>query len=267
VSIFNTTTETTCIHYFKSEAIGHDIGGNLETVAGDGALAFEFYGINTDETVSEKVPGPAKYLVLPPENLGVAARKRVRTIPFVINTRGGNVRFTPTVDGIEYPSSDHNTNEKRTVIHYFESDSFGIDYGGVLESLSDVPFEFYGFGGGSGAGGFENVQTLPIGKKFDQVGPLEFQRRAWIRRLRIRLVPTGTGITFRIFDKDNLVYAGTFATEPNKEKDYDIGIEKTVQGSIFRIELQSPDVFHRYYVDVWCGVTGGDTELTKQRFQ
>lgn len=258
-SVFNTTTESTCIHYFLSETIGHDIGGNLETVLGDGALAFEFYGVNTDETISEKVPGPAKYLVIPPENLGVAARKRVRTIPLIINTRGGTVRYTPNVDGVDFPFSDHVTTEKRTVLHYFETDSFGIDYGATLESLSDAPFEYYG------PGKYENVQTLPVGKKFDQVGPMEFDRRAWIRRIRVRMVHTGNSFEFRIFDKDSLIYSGLQVTTANIEKDYDINLEKGVQGSIFRIELQSVDVFHRYYIDVWHSVTGGETELNKTR--
>lgn len=260
-TVFNTTSETTCIHYFESETIGHDIGGNLETVDGDNALAFEFYGINFDDTVSEKVPGPAKYLVVPPENIGVAGRKRVRTIPLIINTRGGTVRFTPTVDGVSYASSDHVSTEKRTLLHYFETDSFGIDYGGTLESTDDTPFEFYGFGQ------FENVQTLPVGKKFDQVGPVEYVRRAWMRRIRVRMVHTGTNFTFRIFDKDTQIYSAVVSTTANIEKDYDIPLEKGVQGSIFRIEIQSSDVFHRYYVDAWISQSGGQTDLEQQRLQ
>lgn len=256
-SIFNSTSESTRIHYFTSETIGHDIGGVLETVAGDTVDAFEFYGVNQDETVSEKVPGPAKYLVIPPENMGAAARKRVRTIPMVINTRGGSVTFTPSVDGVEYPASTFVTNEKRTVLHYFESDSFGIDYGGTLES--DTPFEFYGFGQ------FENVQLLPVGKKFDQVGPVEYPRRAWLRRLRVRIVPTGNNFTYRIFDKDTQIGGAVVSCTPNIEKDYDISLAKGLQGSIFRIELQSTEVFHRYYVDVWCSISGDETEFDKQR--
>lgn len=266
-SVFNTNTESTAIHYFTSEVIGHDIGGNLETVAGEAALAFEFYGVNQDETVSEKAPGPAKYLVIPPENLGIAARKRVRTIPISINTRGGAVQFTPTIDGVSFPPSSHSTTEKRTVLHYFETDAFGIDVGGILETTDGTPFEFYGLGGGTGPGGLEHVQLLPVAKKFDQVGPLEFPRRGFIRRIRIRMVATGSSLEVRIFDKDTNVFTEAYPTIPNIEKDYDFGIPKTVQGSIFRIELQSSDAFHRYYIDVWHNLSGGQTELQQTRMQ
>jgi len=248
-TVFNTTTESTVIHYFRSETIGHDIGGNLETVEGESALPFEFYGINFDDTVTEKVPGPAKFIVIPPTNYGVAARKRVRTIPLVINTRGNDVTYTPFIDGVAFPSSVFNTTEKRTVLHHIEEDAFGIDIGGTLESAGD-PFEFYSFETP------EVVEVLPVSKKFDQVGPAEYPRATWLRRFRIRMVATGTSLVWRIYDKDVELDNGTIVTTANKEIDYDVPMIKGVRGTVFRITFKSDDAFHRHYVDIWHAQSG-----------
>jgi len=247
-----TTGKRTYIHYFTEETIGTDIGGTL-----DGPEAHEFYGINFDETISETLPGPAKYLVVPATNFGIAARKRVRTMPFVIHTRGGLVRFTPKIDGVLGVPSEFSTVEKRTVLHYYQTDVFGIDFGGIVESLSDTAFEFYNFETP------ENVQTLPVAKKFDQVGPIELNRAGWLRRIRVRLVPTGTLFSWEIFSEDTSLDSGSLTTTPDKETVLDISLAKGVKGTIFRIEFSSNDPFHRYDVEVWHNISGAETDLKR----
>lgn len=254
-STFSTNGKDTYIHYFTSEIIGTDIRAELSS-----NTPFEFYGINFDETISEILPAPAKFLVIPPTNYGIAAKKRIRTIPFTINTRGGSVRYTPSVDGNSVPSSDHNTTQKRTVLHYASTDLFGIDYGGTLESLDDTPFEFYGFETP------ENVQTLPVGKKYDQVGK-EVHREAWLRRFEIRCVAGGTSIDYEIFVSDVSVLTGTITTIADVDKVYQIEIPKSIRGTIFRIEFSAEEVFHRYHVYLWYGESGGASDLSIVKFR
>lgn len=254
-STFSTTGKQTYIHYFTSETLGTDIRAELSC-----DIPFEFYELNFDETISEVLPAPAKYLVIPPSNLGIAAKKRLRTIPFVIHTRGGSVRFTPSVDGTNVASSDHTTTEKRTVLHYATTDLFGIDYGGVLESLDDTPFEFYGLERP------ENVQTLPVGKKYDQVGPLEVYREAWLRSFETRIVATGTSITYEVFAEDVSLYTGTINTTADVDKTYKVDIPKSIRGTIFRIEFSSADVFHRYHTYMRYKESGGQTEQQVAKF-
>ena len=134
----NNPVKDTFIHYFTQETIGTDVGGTL--VGGP----FEFYGLNTQEIISEKCPVPCKFLVIPANNYGTPSRKRHTSYKFQINTRGTNVTFTPILDGTAYPTAVYNTSIKQTVEYYFPTttDVIGIDIGGTLSGTS--PFEFYG---------------------------------------------------------------------------------------------------------------------------
>ena len=258
-STFSTTGKRTYIHYFDSEITGRDIRAELCSV--DESTPFEFYEINFDETLSETMPAPARHLVVPPSNLGVPAKKRLRTIPFTINTRGVEVTLTPTIDGVAQISSAHTTSEKRTVFHYFTTDVFGTDFGFTLDQAdSGDGFEFYGIDQ------LLNVQTLPVGRKFDQVGPVEMRRNAWLRRIELRLVPTGTSITWRVFAEDTELDSGTVTTVADKDQRLSIEMSKSIRGDIFRVEFSSSDVFHRYYVHLWHSQSGGGTDLDVIKF-
>ena len=137
-SSVNFTGKRTFVHYFKSETIGTDIGGFLS------GNTFEFYGLNLEEIVSEKLPTPVKFLIIPATDYGEPNRKRHSSYKFQINTRGYQVRFTPRLDGVDKTSLDFSTSEKLTVEYFFDSDTIAIDIGGTLESLTDKEFEFYG---------------------------------------------------------------------------------------------------------------------------
>ncbi len=143
VKTFSTGTKLTVINYFDSEAVATDIGGILS------GGVFEFYGVNLEESISEKLPPPVTYLVIPGNDYGTPNRKRHTSYKFQINTRGTNVRFTPLLDGTPYSPTIFNTSRKQTVDYYFPQaagDVIGIDIGGILESAESpkLPFEFYG---------------------------------------------------------------------------------------------------------------------------
>src|SRR5665811_2157306 len=108
---------------------------------------FEYYGLNLEECVSEKLPSPATFLVIPPNNYGTPNRKRHTSYKFQILTRGANVQFTPLLDGVSYTPATYNTLIKQTVDYFFtqsDGDVIGVDIGGTLKSLTSTPFEFYG---------------------------------------------------------------------------------------------------------------------------
>lgn len=256
-STCNTNGKQTYIHYFTEETIGNDIGGILDSTddAVTGGVPFEFYTVNFDETVSEKMPAPAKYLVLPDTNYGIAARKRVRTMPMVINTNGADVTFTPYVDQVAQTPSTFNTSRKATVLHYFTTDVFGIDFRGILES--STPFEFYEMLAP------ENVETLPVAKKFDQLGPIEFERIGKLIFCRLRMVCTGTSFTWTMYAEDEETDSGTVITTPDVEKIYEIRFVKTRKAEIFRFEILSTDIFHRLYGEFYIADGGKDTDLKK----
>jgi len=257
--VINTARKQTVIHVFATEAIGIEVGGVLDSLITD--AKFEFYGIELSECISEKLPPVAKYFKIPCNNFGTASRKRVRTIPLVIDTRGGTVTFTPIVDGVTFPSSTHVTNDKRTVLHFFETDAFGIDYCGILTSATD--FEYYGFGGSNGTTGLpESVEVLPVAKKFDQLGPLELRRFGRIYKARARVVATGTSMTYNLIVDCVSVATGTWQTDVNCDQILDISFPKFIMGEVVRLELKSTTEFHRMYAEVLCRLTGNDTDNT-----
>lgn len=243
----------TMIYTFASLVTGIEIGGTLQS-SGD----FEFYGLNLDEIVSEKLPAKAKALQIPCTNYGIAARKRIRTVPLVIDTFGSPVLFTPTVDGITYPASTLTTTRKQTALHYFTDQGpdqpgipFGIDYCYTL--IGQYDFEFYELLKP------ENVETLPVGKRFDQIGPIEFNKIGKIREISIRMVATGYILNFTIYSSDTGILVGSITTIPNVEKTYPISLPKGVNPNIFRMEISSADVFHRFDATIRVNIEGGQT--------
>lgn len=250
---FSTQRRETVIYTFAKPVTGVDIGGTLQST-GD----FEYYGPNFEESVYEKLPPKAKALQLSCTNYGIAAKKRIRTVPFVIDTSGSPVTFKVMVDGKPYPSASFTTDHKQTCLYYFENDNnnpgapFGIDYCYSLEGVND--FEFYELLKP------ENVELLPVGKKFDQFGPVEFAKVGKIREISIRMVPTGSLFNFKIYASDSPILTGHVLTAPNLERTYPISVPKGVNPNIFRMEIHSPDVFHRFDVRLKVNIDGSQTQ-------
>ncbi len=138
-AVYNTTIKQTVEYYFPTsvDVIGIDIGGTLSSIS-----PFEFYGVITPQQI-EELPALLKSYYLPVSNLGTPARKRLKTIPIVINTLGQTVNFTITIDGSQKASLAINTTYKATVFYYFTYDNVGVDFEATLQSLGG-PFECYG---------------------------------------------------------------------------------------------------------------------------
>lgn len=253
-STFNTATKTTCEHFFTTDTIGIDIGGILETLED---TPFEFYGAVIPQHL-EVLPPRLREFRIPENNYGIAAKKRVRTMPMVINTNGSPVTFTPIVDQSIRSGqvSTFTTSSRQTVLHYFTDDEFGIDFSGEL--LGAQPFEFYGLEKP------EDVEVLPVGKRFDQVGPLHLDRLGKVIGFRLRVIATGVSIPWNMLFEDTSQQSGTIVTVPNVADNYEVEwLAKTKVGKILRFELGPADVFHRYYVEfkVNFGGKGGDSHI------
>ena len=255
----NTNRKQTVLYVFDNFPIGIDIACTLQGLSVP-ALPFEFYELNLSETISEKLPPRVKAYTIPCTNYGIAARKRIRTIPMVIDTLGSPVIYTPMVDGVPFPSSTFITTGKSTVLHYFENFQglvsegipFGIDYCGTLTGINE--FEFYELLKP------ENVELLPVGKKFDQFGPVEFNKIGKIREISILMMATGSNLNFRIYSYDHLILHGSIETVPNRERNYVFGIPKGVNPNVFRMEIDSLNVFHRFKSEIRVNVDGAMTD-------
>jgi len=137
---FTGTGKSTYIRYFTVDEVGVDWGGTLV-----GSGPFEVYAIippTKDEI--DVLPERIEFYLIKPSNLGSASRKRLGEWPFVLDTLGNNVVFTPIIDGNSgTPTTFVGSNGKQTFFHYFTVDTIGTDFGGTL---TGGPFEVYEIG-------------------------------------------------------------------------------------------------------------------------
>lgn len=250
---FITSGKQTVEYFFLSDTIGIDIGGILQSVPFEGnTLAFEFYQVVVPQQV-EVLPPRLEFYKTPNTNFGVAARKRIRTIPIVIDTYGSPVTFTPIVDGILQPSTTTlQCFGKTTLYHYFSNDVFGTDYGGTFESqVLGQPFEFYEYGQPA------DVEVLPVPKKYDQLGPARFDKIGKLFGFRLRLIMTGTtqSLPYKIFGDlsptdptyANPLYSNVIPVVPGVDGVYEVQFPKNVNTDVVRLVLgPTSDPFHRY---------------------
>lgn len=271
---FNTTEKRVCEYFFTDDtAVSKDIGGILESLSD---TPFEFYGVVVPQTV-EVLPDRLEFYKIPNNNLGVAAPKRFRTIPLILDTCGGDVVYLPEVDGVSVYGQGHvpdvvfNTtlfgkSDKRTVWLYFSTDVFGTDIGGTLTNNQGIPFEFYGFGD------FEKVEVLPVGKRYDQLGPLRFDKIGKIFGFRIRMIYRGfadtlhfkvlgdTDVTFPNYG-NTVLYEGDFKVNIGMDDVYQVDFPKSINTTMCRLVLgPASQPFHRYDAYFRVSMSGMETD-------
>ena len=228
-----------------------------------GLTPFELYGELTPQNL-EPFPPRLKSLYIAENNYGAAARKRIRTLPIIINTNGSNVTYQPYVDGVTYPPTVLNSAKKATLYHFFATDSFGIDYAGFLSG--GAPFEFYEMAAPL------NVEVLPVPRKFDQLGPLRFDKigKLFSLRLRVVLVGSTTNIPFAIFGDNQEMdptydgtpqFTGNFPITPGEDVVVQVDLPKSVNSTIFRVTLgPTTDAFHRFDLQARVQSSGMETD-------
>ena len=264
---YNTTEKRVVEYFFLSDTIAREIGGTLDSTLAD--IPFEYYGVIVPQLI-EKLPDRLEYYRIPNNNYGVAARKRVRTMPMVLDTYGHDVVFQPIVDGVPNTNtSTFNTTGKITVYHYFTQDSFGTDYAGQLTGTS--PFEFYQLEQP------EEVEVLPVPKKYDQLGPVRFDKIGKIFALRLRLIMGGstTNLPFILLGDNDVsipnysntnLYSGNIPVVPLTDDVYEYQFPKSINTDMLRIILgPTTDAFHRYDLSIRVAKSGMETDATWQR--
>ena len=261
---FTTQSRQTVEYFFpqsSGDVIGIDVAGTLASLT---STPFEFYEVITPQKV-EQLPDRLEYYRIPNSNFGVAARKRIRTIPFVIDTYGQPITFTPIVDGLNGIPSTQTTSGKLTVYHFFDTDVFGTDFGGIVSSPSGNPFEFYELGQP------EDVEVLPVPKVYDQLGPMRFDKVAKLFAMRIRLIMNGstTYLPYAFFDDSSStiptntrpLFTSGITVQPGVDQVIEIPFPKNINSCMFRLVLgPTADSFHRYDVMLKLQTSGMEGE-------
>jgi hypothetical protein len=246
----NTPEVNTTNYYYDTKKTGVNHGFVV-----NGNNPFELYQ-TIEPNFTQVYPQKSKYLEMPTTNFGFDGKKRVRNIPFRINTFGGAVTYTASVDGVEINESNFNSNSDiRTVYHLFNDDQFGVDYGGKFTSTT--PFEL------SEAKPPAVVEQFPLPKLLDQIGPLELYKAGNLRSIKLRLVPTTEVLRWRLYDKDTLITSGELAVTPLKHAFYDIdgfNIEMHDALQLLRFEFEADNYFWR--LGAWFKVMASGKETT-----
>lgn len=264
---FNTSSKKTVEYFFTSDTVGIDIGGTLS-----GISPFEFYQVVLPQLI-EQLPDRLEFYKSPNTNFGIASRKRIRTIPIEIDTYGQPVTFQPIVDGVLLSgTSTLISTGKTTLFHYFSTDVFGTDYGGTFTSAGNQPFEFYGYGQP------EDVETLPVAKKYDQLGPVRYDKIGKLFGFRLRLITNGTTVSvpYKLMGDTSAnsptygteLYTGAIATLPGFDNVYEVQLPKSVNTDIVRLVLgPTTDTFHRYDVFIKFQQSGLEGEAKWERIR
>lgn len=217
------------------------------------AAGFRFVDLTLDY---EPHPVPVQVFKILRQSLGEHDGKkfRPRTWPFIIDTNGVNVTFTPTADGVALTSSTFNTSGKKHKLHFFKTDIYCNDLSGILQGNND--FEVWDILPPN------IVQILPIAKQFDQIGPIELFRLGTLKKFETRLIAFGgTTIPYIIYLEDTSIETGNITVVDGKEQVYNFNIPRTDAGTMLRIELGPTSFnFHRIYSRILVAKSGKDTE-------
>lgn len=236
---------------------GIDYAYVLQAAAGH---EFEFYNILPPKNI-EVFPELRIVHVIPTWNGGSASKKRMRVWPVEINSRVADVRWVPVVDGVpltELTTSITGASRRRTVLLHFPEDVFGIDFSAYMYDFAgEFAWELWNVLPP------EIVQTLPIAKRFDQVGPADLASFGKISKFEIRLLSLGTSIPWTIYTQDSGIIRGKLATIEGIESSYEFNVPKGTSGKIIRMELGPTSFdFHRYYVRLLVAKSAVQSENT-----
>ncbi|HWY35857.1 MAG TPA: hypothetical protein VNX68_14535, partial [Nitrosopumilaceae archaeon] len=104
---------------------------------------FTNFTLDDIELVFDTRPIQTSHIHLLPDNFGTTGRKRIPTIPFVIDTLGVTVAFIPIVDGATQTPMNISCSRKQSFDYEFTSDVPGIDWEFKLQTELGL-FEFFG---------------------------------------------------------------------------------------------------------------------------
>lgn len=198
-------------------------------------------------------PEPQTFQMVPWVD-GGPNKKRMRVWPVTMDTLDEEATIIPYVDGVAFPPLICQSNYPKTFLYQFVSDVFGIDYAISIHGCEE--FELYKIHEPIG------VQTLPVAKRYDQVGPQEFFRYGKIIAFAVRVIAFGgTTIPYNIIFEDNSKETGDITVVDGKEDTHLVYVNKTRGGQIMRFELGPTGFdFHRFYIHFKVNKSGADTD-------
>lgn len=250
------TTATPVLGQFEVNGSTENLGKSFALELSGVSEGFKLFHWSLDY---DNRPEQVSYLRIPPSNFGVAAKKKVRVLPLVIDTLGNAIDFTPSIDGAPKTKSAHTTSDRRTVFHYFTDDQNGIDIGGILNSSGDDLFEFYELGAP------DLDEVFPVARRFKQFGPINFDKFGKLRRIDIRMIAGGTDVTWELFIDGASFSSGTITTVANVDDIYQISLAKNAKGNTCYLELADTLVFYPFWAEFRFGESDNMTDLKRIR--
>lgn len=201
---------------------------------------------------------PLGLLHLNIQDLGITGSSftGISTLNFVLDTRGQNVDFYPVVDGTIQTKSTFNTSKKSIVSHYFTTLITGRILTGYFVATTVTPFEYYG---ALSAG---VVLSIPEFRKFNHAGPIEVFRYGKLKKLEIRVTPSGgTTVTYSIYeDSVKVIDSATLTVVDARDAVYEIGLPKTTSGTVLRIEFSTTFVMALWSARVLAAKSGKNSD-------
>lgn len=236
------------------ESVAIPIFNPLETLDFEitGTVAkFKFYGISVD--ISPRPP-KSTFTTINALDFGDPRKKKIRDIPFMVDTLGNNIFVEGFLDCASQGSQTFKNNCPTVKNFLINCSNFATT---AELKVSGGPFEFYKVYPPS------VVEVLPLEKLCDQIGPLEGYKLGDIKSIRLRLLPQGNKINWRAFDHDVLFEYGTQEIIPNEHDWYEIFLsQNTSHIRNFRFEFDSNLPFHRTAGVIKIRTTGKETEFS-----
>lgn len=211
--------------------------------------AFTLLGVFLDYSPR---PTPLTTLFIRPTNYGNARLKLMGAVPFVIDTLGNTVVFTPTIDNAPRAALTLSSTRKKTFIYQNYDHTYGIDYSYLV---TGGPFEFYEIMDP------DILDMIPIGRTIYQVGPVELFRYGKIKQVEIRLkAPSTNPINTIIYANDVPLYTQNLIPVANADTCYYIPTPKGIEGQVFKMQLVMSTNTYVYYIRILVSRSGKDTE-------
>lgn len=224
-----------------------------------GSGPFEFYDFMQPDfhEIMPPVSYAYKYPSTPNDtaNLGKPNKKKLAAWPFTVNTLGNPITATVKADGqsvVGYVEDSISSNEVRTLFWRNVTDVAAVDWS--IEIQCPAGMEFYKLHPP------EILQIFPMEKRYDQVGPLDFNAQGLVFGMRLRVLPYGSSISYLVYDADTQVYAATITVAPGVDEAYIEVFPKGIDPAVCRIVLFSPVGYHRFSLEFKVRTTGKESE-------
>lgn len=225
------------------------------------AYAVEIYGtvidFSLDHFVLQYEPRAplVRRMILYATNFKKPNKKKFSSWPVLIDPLGSNVTINVKADDVQLPPSVVTGDGIRTLYWYNLQDIAATDW--EMELVSDEGFEHYSWLSP------DFLQIFPNDRLWDQVGPIDFNKKGLVFGIRFRLYCTSALVHYEVFDGDNLVYENDIENVLiNKDQVYLMKFPKGIDPSVCKVVLTSDKVFNRFSAEFKVRITGNETEDT-----